>query len=627
MKTLPSVRPRLMPTSLRHSSFNLALHSAIAALFAANASAQTPPPPLVPPQLGNIIVTATRLPQDADTAPSQVAIITRADIDAAGAINLTELLQRKAGVEIRATGGAGQPSGVFIRGANSQQTLVLIDGLRLGSSTAGGAAFENISLDLIERIEIVKGPLSGVYGSDAIGGVVQIFTRAADKPRLTAEVGVGSNATRVVNAGFTAVEDKTTLTVNAGYREVNARSASNPLSGPFTYNPDRDPYRNANLLIKVSQKLWQGELITASAWQSIGRVKYDDGVPGDPSNKQILSGYQLASVNEFFPGWKSQFQLGQTVDDIRIKSSFADTFKTEQNQAVWVNDFKTPFGNINAGGEYREERVASINTDYDSKKRITRAIFASYIERLGTNQFEFTIRRDDEKQFGKRNTGSVSYGIQLTPQALLYARGGKAFRAPSLNDLYYPGFSNPLLLPERGEQVEGGIKFADKNIRASVVYFDNKIQDLIVFDLATFLPQNIRRARIKGWEMNAGTTLAGFSFNAAWTIQKPNDADNGKQLRSRAKQFGNLSVSRTFGDFSFSTDITASDARFDSASEVAASTLSGYALVGANVRYRWDKTWSVDVSTANLTDRDYQLARGYNQPARSFFISVKAVAF
>jgi vitamin B12 transporter len=250
--------------------------------------------------LKNILVTATRMPLEEDATLAQTTVITRRDIEAAGSSSLAELLQRRAGVEIRSTGGAGQPSGVFIRGASAQQTLVLVDGLRLSSATAGGAAFENIALDLIERIEIVKGPMSGLYGSDAIGGVVQIFTRGYARPRLTAELGLGSNSTLAFNTGFSAVEGNASLTINAGYREVAARSASNANASTFTYNPDRDPYDNKHILLKGSYTLWQGEVLSASAWQSQGRTKFDDGPTGNPSNKQTLSGIQLGSMTSIF---------------------------------------------------------------------------------------------------------------------------------------------------------------------------------------------------------------------------------------------------------------------------------------------------------------------------------------
>lgn len=578
--------------------------------------------------LENIVVTATRTPQGVADTLVQVAVITRDDIEAAGSSTLVELLQRKAGVEIRSTGGAGQPAGVFIRGASSSQTLLLVDGLRVGSVTAGSPAFENIPLDLIERIEVVKGPLSGLYGSDAIGGVVQIFTRSDSRPRLSADVGAGSYSTRTFNAGLTAIQGRTAFTLNAGYQDVAApRSASNPEAGPYTYNADRDPYRNSNVLAKLSHTLSSGANLSISAWQSVGHTKFDAGPDDDASNKQILSGIQASGESQFTTFWKSSLRVGQTTDDIRFASAFPDTFKSGQNQGVWFNEFKTGIGDLNAGAELRKEKVASTNTDYDAKTRDTRAVFAGYLGKLGANQLELALRRDQEDQFGRRNTGSLSYGYALSNALKVYARGGRAFRAPSFNDLYYPGFSNPLLKPERSRQAEVGLRLNESGYSASLVYFDNRIDDLIVFDLATFLPQNIARARIKGWELGGDTVVGGVALKAAFTVQQPEDVETGKQLRSRARQFGNLSASRSFGSLTVSGDITASSRRFDSSDEDAGSRMAGYTLLGAAVRYRVDKTWSIELSGQNLTNRDYELARGYNTPQRTVFIRVKAVAF
>ena len=578
--------------------------------------------------LANIIVTATRTPQSANDTLAQVAVITRDDIEAAGSATLVELLQRKAGVEIRSTGGPGQPSGVLIRGASSGQTLLLVDGLRVGSVTAGSPAFENIPLELIERIEVVKGPLSGLYGSDAIGGVVQIFTRSDYHSRLSADAGVGSYSTRTFNAGFTAIQNGTALTLNAGYQDVAApRSASNAGAGPFTYNPDRDPYRNSNVLAKLSHTLSSGANLSISAWQSIGRTKFDDGPVGDPSNRQILSGIQASGESQFATFWKSSLRIGQTTDDIRFVSAFPDTFKSEQNQGVWFNEFKTGFGDLNAGAELRREKVASTNTNYDAKTRDTRSVFGGYLGKLGANQLELALRRDQEDQFGRRNTGSLSYGYAINSTLKIYIRGGRAFRAPSFNDLYYPGFSNPLLKPERSKQAEVGLRLNQSGYNMSLVYFDNRIDDLIVFDPATFLPQNIDRARIKGWEFGGDTVVSGVTIKAALTVQQPEDAATGKQLRSRARQFGNFSASRSFGAFTINADVTASSKRFDSSDEDTSSRMAGYTLLGAAVRYRIDKTWSIELSGRNLANRDYELARGYNTPQRTVFVRVKAIAF
>ena len=582
-----------------------------------------------PNRLDNVVITATRTAQPLDSTLAQVLIITRDEIESAGVASLTDLLQRKAGLEIRATGGPGQPSSVFIRGGNSTHTLVLVDGLRVGSSTSGATAFENIPLDLIERVEIVKGPLSGLYGSDAIGGVVQIFTRASGKPRHTSSVGFGSDSTVGFNAGFSVAEGATALTVDAGYQHSKPKSATNPAAGTYTYHPDRDPYKNTHALVKLTHALWQGETLGFTAWQSRGKTDFDAGLKHAASNHQTLSAYQVTSENNFSPAWKSRLIVGQTTDDSVITAEYPGTFKTEQNQASWFNEFKTPTGHMSAGIEWRGEKLVS-DTAYDAKKRDTTSAFAGYLEKLGPAQFEFTLRRDEEQQFGRRNTGSVSYGYTLAPGTSAYVRGGRAFRAPSFNDLYYPGFNNPILKPERSDQAEAGLRLrgaGERKYRLDAAYFENRIDDLIVFDTATFLPQNLKRARIRGWEAQAETSFVGMIVKAALTVQRPEDRDTRNQLRSRAKRFGSLSAARNFGQWNVSGDIVASGARFDSNNEAAASRMGGYTVINANLRYRIDKTWSVELVGQNLTDKRYELAQGYNTPSRAVFLAVRAIGF
>ena len=288
--------------------------------------------------------------------------------------------------------------------------------------------------------------------------MIQIFTRGVDRPRLQASVGFGTDSAFAVNAGFTAVENKTSLTLNAGYRQVRARSATNADAPSFIFDPDRDPYKNGNVSINLSHTLWQGETISIKAWQSRGTAHFDNGPGDDARNRQTLSGVGILSENQIMNNWTSRLNIGRTSDDIRISSSFPGRFKSEQTQAVWINEFKNPRSSSSVGAEFREEGVAS-TTDYDKKRRRTSALFAGYLERFGAaneQQLDFSLRRDEETQFGRRNTGSIAYGFQWLPALLMYARVGRAFRAPSFNDLYFPGFSNPNLRPERSEQAEIG---------------------------------------------------------------------------------------------------------------------------------------------------------------------------
>ncbi len=630
LKITSMINPNLNVTTATPSLLPLVLSISLSlsSTGATTAHAQATEPPN---RLDNVVITATRTAQTLDSTLAQAVIITRDEIEYAGAASLTELLQRKAGLEIRATGGPGQPSSVFIRGANSAHTLVLVDGLRVGASSSGATAFEHIPLDLIERVEIVKGPLSGLYGSDAIGGVIQIFTRAATsgKPRLTSSIGAGSDSTVGVSAGFSVSEGKSALTFDAGYQDSRAKSATNPAAGPYTYNPDRDPYRNTHALVKLTHTLWQGETVGFTAWQSRGKTSFDSG-PTDPaSNRQTLSGYHLTSENNLSPNWKSRLIIGRTTDDYVISTTYAGNFKTEQNQANWFNEFKTAVGHMSAGIEWRGEKLAS--DTYDAKKRDTTSIFAGYLEKLGPAQFEFTLRRDEETQFGQRNTGSASYGYTLTPGISAYLRAGRAFRAPSFNDLYYPRSESPNLKPERSDQAEAGLRLRTPGGRLNVVYFENRIDDLIVFVYDPVLEagksQNLSRARIRGWEIQADTSFAGMIVKAALTVQRPEDRDTGAQLRSKAKRFGSLSAARNFGKWDVSGDIVASGARFDSSNEAAATRMGGYTVISTNVRYRIDKTWSMELVGQNLTDKKYELAQGYNTPSRSVFLNVRAVAF
>ena len=616
----PTSPPRCFPLFPRQA---IALHGSLltALMLAPIAFAESVPN-------DNFVVSATRTLKAASDLPSQVTVISRLDIIETGAVTLTDLLQRRANLDIRATGGPGQSSGVFIRGTNATHTLVLIDGQRVASSTSGATAFEHIALDLIERIEVVRGPLSALYGSEAIGGVIQIFTRkgtanSADAPtRVFASAGVGTFSSRQMDAGVDSRVGDTQVLFNASYRRIDAPSASNPASGSFTYNPDRDPYENTSAIIKLSHQLWQGETVTFNAWQSKGKVRFDSGPGNDALNAQTLTGIQLGSENSFASWWKSRLSVGSTSDDSVITSNFSSKFKTTQQQTSWQNQLATPAGEVLLGIERRSEKVAA-TTNYTAKTRTTDSLFGSVSQQMAEQTLSINARRDKEDQFGSRSTGGVSWSYQLWKDELVYLSAGRAFRAPSFNDLYFPGFSNALLRPERSESGELGWRLNRKNFLLNLAVFENRIEDLIAFDSATFRPQNIRRARIRGVELGIDTTWAGIDWRTRLTAQRPEDADTDKQLRSRAKLLGTIGGSTTLGAWKVGADVAASGQRFDSANEAPSSRMGGYALIGAFARYRIDPQWTLELNGNNLGNQKYELARGYNTLGRQLFVKLR----
>lgn len=573
-----------------------------------------------------IAVTATRTAQPVSATLDAITVIHRADIESSGATDLAQLLRIFANSDIRSTGGAGQPASLFLRGTNSTHALFLVDGLRVNSSTLGSTSFEALPLDLIERIEIVKGPMSGLYGSDALGGVVQIFTRGENKPVLRATAAAGSDSAGRLSAGFSVQDGPALLDLAFGHRRIKDISATRPEVAFGIHDPDRDTHEVTHGNLRAGYTFKNGETLSISAFQSDAKTDFDSGPGGANRNRQKLAGYQLESKNEFSPGWKSHLRVGRGEDELSFSGSFTGRFRTVQDQVAWINELRTVRGFMTVGVEARKEKVSGTDT-YVVNNRETTSVFTGYLERLGDQQVEFSLRRDEEDQFGARSTGSFTYGLYLSPALRIFAKGGRAFRAPSFADLYLPPdpvfgpSSNPLLKPERSNSGEVGMQWKRGVQSVNVTAFENRIEDLVSFVFGSG-PQNIRRAKIRGVEADATTQFMGANIRASFTMQRPRDEDTGQRLRSRAKQFGSVHVDRAWGKWSAGVTVIATGERFDSANERPSSRMGGYATMDANIRYRVDPRWSVAFGVTNLGDKRYELAQGYNTPGRQALLTV-----
>ena len=599
----------------------------LAATVALSAQAQSLPTPATQ-LLGPVIVTATRSPQPAGDALRDVTVITRDDIEKAGDVSLAELLQRTALVEFRGTGGPGQPAGLILRGAGPAQTLVLVDGMRVGSATVGTTSIENLPLDMIERIEVVKGPLSSLYGSDAIGGVVQVFTRASAKPRFYASGGYGSDSQWSGATGFTAIDRDITVSFAAGGRTVDAPSATNDRA--FCHDPDRDPYDNAFANLQVVSRLWQSETLTLSGFVTQGKTRFDgcpdaQGRRADDLNRQTVSGLRLTSFMYFTPWWSSRLTVGEGRDELAIEGTDPARFETRNAQAAWVNEFGTLLGTVMAGLEVVRQEVAS-TTAFSQDRRDTRSGFLAINETWRGQRLEASVRRDEDDQFGARNTGTVSYGAPWPGVGTLTMTAGRGFRAPTFFDLYAPPSDyyvpNPDLRPERSDSTEVSLRSeASASWPWRLTWFDNRIEDLITYVYPTM--QNVRRARIRGVEAALEGVALGTRIRGTLAVQKPRDEDTGYRLQGRAEHFGRLEASRAFGKWSVSGGVTASGPRFDSADESPASRLPGYAIADATLRYAPERRWRLELAFTNLFDRQYEHAVGYDAPRRGVLLSVR----
>ena len=574
-----------------------------------------------PAQNDAVVVTATRFPQPRSQTLQPVTVITAQDIAESGQQTLLEVLQSLGGVEVASNGGFGQPTAVFMRGTNPGHTLILLDGMRIGSATTGTTALENIPLAQIERIEVVPGELSSLYGSDAIGGVIQIFTKGgAEAPTTSISAGAGTYDTRSVSAGLHRGAGGTRFSVNAGYFDTGGFDATKP-SIPFgQHNPDRDPYRNKSISARLAHRSGGNEL-GATLFQSDGSTHFDAGPATDDVNHQTLSAYSVYSRNRIAGPWTSLVRLGESTDDSHVQGAFPGFFETRQPQMSWQNDIQIGPGTAIAGVEYLVQHVAS-DTPYSQTYRSVRSAFGGYTGRRGRHSWQLNLRQDDNSQFGSHGTGLAGYAYALSRALRIRAATGTAFKAPTFNDLYFPGFSNPALRPETSRNAEIGANYDTAQQHLSATYFDNRISDLIVLD-PSFTPQNLASARIRGTELAYQAFAGGWELRAQATFQDPTDESTGKLLPRRARQYGSVAVHHAAGLWGVGGEIVASGARFDMPGEDPATRMHGYALLNLIASYSLNRQLSLLARWNNVFDREYELAQNFNTPGSNVFVSLR----
>jgi vitamin B12 transporter len=570
-----------------------------------------------------VVITATRSPQASDAVIADLVVIDAEQIEHAGPIGLAELLQRHAGAELSATGGPGQVSGVFLRGSNTNHVVVLVDGVRINSASAGTNALEHLPLAQIERIEVLRGPASSLYGADAIGGVIQIFTRNTDG--VSGRASVGSDRLREFNAGVGSAAGDTQWSLNAGTLDVRAFSATNA-ANPFSFNPDADPYRDNHVNARLQQRWAEGHRITLRGLVSSASTHFDAGLGSDDVNRQRITSFAAESEDQFTSAWRSTVRLARGSDHQRSEGgAFPSRFDTDQDQVTWQNDLRFGVTDIVLGADWRREEVSS-DTAFTQTSRHIGALFAGASTRLDALQLEGSLRTDRNSQFGSHTTGRFGAGWAFNPAWRVSAAAGTAFHAPTFNDLYFPlsfGFSgNPNLKPERSRGFDAALRYRSGGTAFNVAAFTNRIVDLISVDPTFSTVINVNRARIRGTTVGASQAWGALNADVEWTHQSPRDADTGTLLVRRAREHGRAGVAFDGGAWRAGADAVASGARFDSAVNSPGSRMGGYALLSLYAAWRFMPEWTASARINNATDKRYEIAQGYNTAPRQWVLSI-----
>jgi vitamin B12 transporter len=589
-------------------------------------------------RLDDVVVTATRTAITTDDALAPVDVIDRDDIERSQAHSLPELLRGRAGITLANQGGRGKVSTLFLRGAESDHVLVLIDGVRVGSATSGLVALQDLPLAQIERIEVVRGPRSSLYGSDAIGGVIQVFTRrggAGTHPRLSA--GVGSHGLREAGAGIGLRSARGWFDVDASWQHDDGINACRGIGAPVfagcgtsTPDPDRDGYHNRALSLRAGLTPGDAWTIEGSALRSEGHNDYDANIdfllPDSSDTVQQVLGGKLRYAPD--ARLSLQFSAGRNLDASKnyLHGVYSDRFWSTRDSAGVQADLALAQGQLlTLGVDWLRDHgaVRSAFADYE-RSRGNRAGFAQYQGRFGRHELQAALRHDDNDQFGGHDTGSLAWGTDLGRGLRVTASMGTAFKAPSFNELYYPYYGNPTLRPETSRSLEAGLAQRGEGWHWRLDAFQTDIDDLISYDSRVFRASNIDRARIRGAEIGAGATVGGWRIDAQASFADPRNlgADHdGKLLPRRVRRAVRVDLDRDFGKLGFGASWIAEGMRYDDAGN--ALRLGGHATLDLRASYALSADWTLQAQVRNALDGDYETAAYYRQPGREFGLSVR----
>ncbi|MCU0951367.1 MAG: TonB-dependent receptor [Burkholderiaceae bacterium] len=614
------------------------------------AQAQAAPSAAASPaaQLPPVVITGARVEQRLDEALAPVTIITREDIERLQATELTELIGRQPGLQFVRSGGPGAQSSVFARGAGSSQLLVLVDGMRLNTVTGGFATLGGIALDSVDRIEIVRGNLSSLYGSEAIGGVVQIFTRGGNAPReLVVSAEAGSGATLGGSVSATQSFAQTRVSATAAARRSEPFSALDPArvqSGPFTpgVNGDDDGNRQRSGTLRITQGLGESTSLGLTAWTQRNKTDFDSSADGPAAVQQEDARTEVwrASLRQALGDtWTLRAFFGEAREESENRSSVATSFNNGRFEArnrdaqVTLQAQLAERVTAQAGLEYLDQRGGSTGYDPAFGNRFTdfgRRATSGWIGvtgrtlDAGRQQVQLNVRHDDYSDVGDADTWLAAYGYALTPRLRVTLQGSTAFRAPSFNDLYFPFFGNSGLRPEKASSEELGLRYAHGGARASLSLFRTRTRDLVQFNAITSQAENIARARARGVELSAAVTAGPWQVEGNGTWLSTEDEATGQRLVRRAPRTFNLGVFREQGAWRLGGEASWVAARDDfDVNSFQRKSLPSYTLLRAVAQWRASKQLSVTLRAENLLDEQYTLVDGYNTWGRAVFAGLQ----
>jgi len=580
------------------------------------------------PQLRETVVTATRTAQPLSDLLADVTVVDRDTIERSGAAGLADVLARLPGIEFQRNGGPGTTTGVFLRGSESRFTAVYIDGVRIDSQATGGAAWESIPLGQIDRIEVLRGPAAAVYGSDALGGVVQIFTKRGEGPFAPfVGVGFGSHGTRKADAGFSGSQgafDYSLGLADERSEGFNSRTAAGQ-------NPDLDGYRSRSANAKLGFQLNRAHRLEASVLANDVNSQYDSASTRDDRNLRELNTLGLNWQARWTEAYSTRLSISDSRDRYQTTPSPYLTV-TDLRSYLLHNELRLGTHLFTAALERKEDHLQNAPID---RGRSQDALALGYGWKSGPHAVQLNVRHDDDSEFGAKNTGSAGYGFAITPQWRVTASTATAFRAPTL----YHRFSIygvSTLQPESSRNKEIGLRYEDGSSSFGIVAYQNKVSNLITFTSGSgpctngrapvalanrACYSNTAQAEYSGVTLTGGYKIGNTRLSASLDLQNPRDLGTGRTLPRRARQHAVLAADTRVGPWSLGAEAQLSGRRNDSASNTV--VLGGYGLINLSASTLVARDWTFMARVDNLADKSYELAQTYATGGRTLYVGLK----
>ncbi len=585
-------------------------------------------------------VTGSREALPLASATSDVVVIDAVAIEASTADSLEDLLRRAAGLQLSRNGGPGQTASLFVRGNSAASVVVLIDGVRMGSATLGQLAFEGLSLAQVERVEVLRGAASSLWGADAVGGVIRITTRqGAEASRVSAKVMVGSLGSGDVSVGLSGRVGAWDGALSLGREQSRGVSAVAPNDRFGLYNPDRDGYVRNAAHVKLGYTPAVGHRVGLTVLESRLNAQFDgaDFLPpnfaadssADFRNRQIMRLLSADYRGALAQGWTQSLQLARQHDDVQSGGGTVSNYETQRDQLTWQHQWRpTAQQQLVVAFERLKEGVEATGF-LQSPARVNHAFVLGWTSTHGAHTLQADARHDRNSVFGAATTGRLGWRMALGPQWALRANAGTAFRAPSFNELYFPGFGVSTVQAERSRNLELGLNWQQANTDASVTVYRNQVRGLIGFEADSALcpadpaysfgcARNIGRARMQGATLASSHRVGAWRWGGTLDLLDAQNADTGARLTRRAAHQASVRADWTEGAWALGAALVNVGARPEGGA-----TLKAYTLVDVSARWRVNPAWAVEAKVTNLGDVAYQPALDYQAPGRQVWLGLR----